>query len=180
MNYPNNATGATFLPSRVCLIFKCRRSDAQEKTPFIPAEAGIQEPGSPPSRGRAEESVWRPTAGPVRFSCARDEDPPPKIFYGRSEPPGRSGIDAVERALGPSEFVRPSTLSPALGGVFLRRARGGRLCKGSLVVGRVRRRREPDTRAGVCRRHDVWPGSRSGEVSFLLSSVIIAVRGRPF
>jgi hypothetical protein len=35
---------------------------------------GIQEPGSPLSRGRAEESVWRPTARPVRFSCARDEE----------------------------------------------------------------------------------------------------------
>src|SRR5262249_44050457 len=33
---------------------------------------------------------------------------------------------------------------------------------------------------GVWRHQDVWPGSRSGEVSFLLSSVIIAVRGRPF
>jgi hypothetical protein len=34
--------------------------------------------------------------------------------------------------------------------------------------------------AGLGRDQDVWPGSRSGEVSFLPSSVIIAGRGRPF
>jgi hypothetical protein len=47
---------------------------------------------------------------------------------------------------------------------------------------RLRRRPQRDTAVdGAGRRdQDVWPGSRSGEVSFLLSSVIIAVRGRPF
>src|SRR5215831_16216550 len=41
-------------------------------------------------------------------------------------------------------------------------------------------RREPDTAAWLRRDQAVWPGSRSGGVCNLLSSVIIAARGRPF
>src|SRR5215471_18206475 len=62
-----------------------------------------------PSSGMLRRERLEATAFAARFHAADPGGRRPKFSMGRSEPPGRSGIDAVERALGPSEFVRPST-----------------------------------------------------------------------
>ena len=83
-----------------------------------------------------------------------------------------------------SSFV-PELRAPPSAGFFFRQrpltgASRSLLCVGSAAVRSGIPRPMAVGGAGLARDQDVWPGSRSGEVSFLLSSVIIAVRGRPF
>jgi hypothetical protein len=125
----------------------------------------------PPPRPRVRRDFMR---------SRRGGRPPEKFFMERRNLARGCALTRWNGLYDPlSSFVPVLEPRPRRGFSFGARAAAG--CATAAVVSAesaVVGSRIPEP--GSAGRHDVWPGSGSGEVSFLLSSVIIAVRGRPF